>query len=441
MSTLVEQVGSFFYIINPNTTTFEHEEDIPNYINDAIPVFVAFLILEVLVGLAKGKATARFNDGITSLGHGIVYETFKLVTRGFELWGYSWLYEHRLLDLNWSSPVTWWLAAIGVDFAYYWTHRATHEVNFIWAAHQVHHSSEDYNLNTAIRQSMFQRVFALGFHQPLALLGVPLPATIVHMQFNLLFQFWIHTELVDNCGPIEWIFNTPSHHRVHHGANKWCLDKNYAGVLIIWDRIFGTFEKERKDEEIVYGLVDQPQSFNVMWLQFFYFGEVFKKAKGMSSWSDSLKAVFYGPGWFPGTPRLGDPDAFPDVKAPRRKYDPQMPLLEKLYVTTHFVIVLLIQQVLTVKLATFNWLTVLMFIIFILVSIGNIGAMYDGWWWAPLLEAARCVAYIAYARDTPVMDHALMDAALLIYFAASTLVWTSRSLGVVRAAIKTAKLE
>ncbi|KAF2358769.1 Fatty acid hydroxylase, partial [Trinorchestia longiramus] len=141
------------------------------------------------------------------------------------------------------------------------------EANVGWGAHQVHHSSEDYNLSTALRQSVFQKFFSFGFYLPLALVGVPLPAVLVHLQFNLLYQFWIHTEVVTTLGPLEWVLNTPSHHRVHHGSDPWCLDKNYAGFLIIWDRLFGTFEPERPDEKINYGLVDQPQTFNIAWLQ------------------------------------------------------------------------------------------------------------------------------------------------------------------------------
>ncbi|KAG7163829.1 Alkylglycerol monooxygenase-like 4 [Homarus americanus] len=365
--------------------------------------------------MLKGKPVGRLNDSLTSMGHGLIYEISKLVMRGLELYGYKWLYERRVVDLDWSSPITWWVAAIGV--------------NFIWAAHQVHHSSEDYNITTAFRQSIFQRFFAIGFYHPLALLGVPLPAILVHIQFNLLFQFWIHTELVENCGPLEWIINTPSHHRVHHG------------VFIVWDRMFGTFQQEKKDEKIVYGLVEQPQSFNVIWLQFYYMVAVLRKAKSMTTWGDTLRALFYGPGWFPGTPRLGDPDTFPDVKASRTKYDRYLPLWEQVYVAVHFAVALIVQQVLTIHLMTFSWVTVLGYIIFIVVTTGIIGATYDGWWWAPLMEAIRCAAYVAYARTRPVTGYPQIDAALVAYFAVSTLVWASRSLTVLNVATKTAKLE
>ncbi|XP_077866610.1 alkylglycerol monooxygenase-like [Saccoglossus kowalevskii] len=139
------------------------------------------------------------------------------------------------------------------------------EVNFMWAAHQVHHSSEDYNLGTAIRQSIFQRHTAWIFYLPMALFVSP-PTAYVHIQFVTLYQFWIHTEFVGSLGPVEYILNTPSHHRVHHGRNPYCIDKNYGGTLIIWDRLFGTFAPER--ERVVYGLVHPIASWNPFYIQF-----------------------------------------------------------------------------------------------------------------------------------------------------------------------------
>ncbi|XP_071542463.1 alkylglycerol monooxygenase-like [Panulirus ornatus] len=437
----LHRLGTLFYVISPNSSTFQHVEEVPNYTNQAVPLFITFLALEWIVTWFDGEKRIRHNDFITSIMHGVLYEVIGVVIRSFTLCGYGWLYERRLVDPDWSSPVTWWVAAIGVDFGYYWFHRATHEINLMWANHQVHHSSEEYNLSTALRQSTLQQYFSFGFYQPLALLGVPLPALLVHLQFNLLFQFWIHTEVVKNCGPLEWVLNTPSHHRVHHGSNKWCLDKNYAGVFILWDRIFGTFQAERDDEKIAYGLVDQPQSFNVVWLQFYYLREVFRKACSMTTWVDTLKALFYGPGWFPGTPRLGDPDALPDTTPPRVKYDPQLPLWQEIYVLGHFLVILLIHQTWITKISTFSWLAALLFMGFVFLSAGIIGAMYDGWWWAPLVEAARCIAYIAYARSMPVTGLAVLDTILIAYFAISTLLWTSQSIAVVKASIKAAKLD
>ncbi|XP_042894327.1 alkylglycerol monooxygenase-like [Penaeus japonicus] len=422
MASLLQRLGTLFYVASPNSTSFEKREEVPNFINEAIPLFVAMLALEWAIIWHQGHR-ARINDAITSSGHGLVYETSKILSRGAELFAYNWLYMYRVLDLDWDSPVTWFTAAVGVDFAFYWFHRASHEINIGWAAHQVHHSSQDYNLSTALRQSIFQRTFWVAFYNPLALLGIPLPALLVHIQFNLLYQFWIHTEVVGKLGPLEWVLNTPSHHRVHHGANKYCLDKNYGGVLIIWDRIFGTFAEERDNEQIVYGLVDQPQSLNVIWLQFYYYFEVFKKAKNMSNWGGTLRALFYGPGWQCGTPRLGDPSTSLDVQVNRAKYDPPLPLWQEVYVVLQYFLTLLLQQVLIAKFSASSWVAVLLSSTFIFISIGLIGALYDGWWWAPLVETIRCTVYLAYACDRPVTKSAFLDTCLVVYFALSAMVW------------------
>ncbi|XP_047499113.1 alkylglycerol monooxygenase-like [Penaeus chinensis] len=353
--------------------------------------------------------------------------------------GYEWLYKYRLFDLPWDSAASWWIAFFMVDFVYYWVHRANHEINLLWAAHQVHHSSEDYTLPTGLRLSMFQRLTYFGFYQPLALLGLPISSVMVHLGLNYLFQFWVHNEAVRKMGPLEWVFNTPSHHRVHHGANKWCLDKNYGSLLIIWDRIFGTFQEEKEDEEIVYGLVEQPQSLNGVWHELFYLEKIYEKARGMSSWGDSLRAVFYGPGWVPGAPRLGDPDGFPDVRAPRGKYDPQMPAWFMLYTALHFTLAFGAQQILLVHLKVSPWYTAALFLAFIFLTMGVLGSMFDGFRWAPLLEAARCAAFLLYARTTPVTSAPPVDAALVLCFAMSAVFWTVMSLRALRAPVKIVK--
>jgi alkylglycerol monooxygenase len=166
-----------------------------------------------------------------------------------------------------------------MDLGYYWFHRMGHgksknlnhsivlisflylEVNLFWATHQTHHSSEYYNLSTALRQGVLQTYFSWIFYLPLALL-IPPQIFLIHSQMNLLYQFWIHTDVISNLGPFEYILNTPSHHRVHHGRNPYCIDKNYGGVFIIWDRLFGTFAAERKNEEIAYGLIHPIKTFD-----------------------------------------------------------------------------------------------------------------------------------------------------------------------------------
>ncbi|XP_053638758.1 alkylglycerol monooxygenase isoform X2 [Cherax quadricarinatus] len=383
-------------------------------------LFITFLEFTVLYMLGKPTRLGQLNS---SLGCALFSEVPTLVVTGASLIGYDWIFKFRLWDLPWDSPYTWLGAFTGIDFCYYWIHRANHELNILWAIHQVHHSSEDYNFGTAMRNSVFQRATNLAFYYPLALLGLPLPTIAVHIAFNYLFQFWLHTELVGNLGPIEWFFITPSHHRVHHGANKWCLDKNYGSVLVIWDRFFGTFEAERNNEEIVYGLTNQPQTYNVIWHQFFYFVEVYRKARSMSTWGDSLKALFYGPGWTPGMPRLGDPSTFTDVKAPRVKYDPRMSLWMFLYIVSHLALALLAQHWTVSHYMMVPSSTVFSVIIFVCVTVSVMSALFDRWPWAPVVETARCAACIL-CFTTRIIFIPAMDTAILVVFSASLLYWT-----------------
>ncbi|EFX62762.1 hypothetical protein DAPPUDRAFT_52760, partial [Daphnia pulex] len=176
-------------------------------------------------------------------------------------------HEHyRLIDLSEQSTWLGLFTAVLIDFGYYWIHRANHEINILWAHHQVHHSSDDFNMSVGVRHGIFNNWLCWILYSPLAFF-IPPTQFISHLQISVLYQFWIHTETIENFGPvIEWIFNTPEHHRIHHGCNKYLLDKNYGGVLIIWDRIFGTYQ-ERKEEKTVYSLIFPPSTFNLIRVQ------------------------------------------------------------------------------------------------------------------------------------------------------------------------------
>ena len=337
MDFLIEHLkgfGTLFYLVNPYETMYETVDDLPhpNWTASAHKYFVVLILLELVILRVKGAPyRARFNDMFSSLANGIITTMLAhFVMKGLRYAGYQYIYNnYGIYTLPWDSIWTWLLGAIAYDLGHYWIHRAQHEVNLIWATHQVHHSSEDFNLSTALRISVFQEMGSWLMSLPLALF-VPPAYIIMHSQLNLLFQFSIHTELVQDLGPLEYVFNTAKHHRVHHGSNRYCLDKNYACVLIIWDRMFGTFAWEREDEKIVYGLVEQPQFFNPLKHQLFYFGKIIEKACSMENWLDRLSAVFKGPGWFPGTGRLGDYTMVPE-QPDRIIYDPKVPLWVQFY--------------------------------------------------------------------------------------------------------------
>ncbi|XP_050706217.1 alkylglycerol monooxygenase-like [Eriocheir sinensis] len=439
MEAAARRVGTLFYLVHPNASTFQHAEEVPDYANEAVPVVIIIVILEMAVKLAMGRPY-RVNEALSSASHGAIHEVGRMLVTGTMLLGYEWLYQYRLLDLAWDSLFTWLAAFVLVDFCYYWVHRANHELNILWAFHQVHHSNEDFNFATGLRISMFQKLSHFGFYQPLALVGIPLPAVLVHTSLNFVAQFWVHSSM-GSLGPLEGVIATPSFHRVHHGANNWCLDKNYTSVLVLWDHLFGTYEPEREDTEIVFGLTQQPQTFNALYHEFFYFGEVFRKARSMSTWTDSLKAVFYGPGWTPGSPRLGDPAKFPVITAPRTKYDPQIPRWQLLYIAVHLLVIALLQQQLFTRYPTASWVTVMVFLVFITCSVGVVTAMMDGWRWAGPAEGVRCTVFLLYARSLFATHVPVLDAALTLFFSLCAFFWTSHSLAHRYAAAKTQKIQ
>ena len=238
----------------------------PNYIALAVPFFFLLIGVEILVARRRGLRVYRFADAIANLGCGITQQVLLLFFNAGLLAMYVWLYRHaRLVDLGRQPIVAWVVAMVSVDFIYYWWHRLSHRMNLLWSAHAVHHQSEDYNLAVALRQGVLTPFTNLPFLLPLALLGIPPLVYVAAEAFSTLYQFWIHTELVGRLGPLEGILNTPSHHRVHHARNPRYIDRNYGAVLIIWDRLFGTYVPER--EPPIYGLTRPLRSFNALWAE------------------------------------------------------------------------------------------------------------------------------------------------------------------------------
>ncbi|GAB6018612.1 hypothetical protein CHUAL_000297 [Chamberlinius hualienensis] len=254
--------------------------------------------------------------------------------------------------------------------------KSTHilKINIMWAAHQVHHSSEDYNLGTALRQSALQHCTSWLFYLPLAPF-IPPQMFIAHLQFNTLYQFWIHAAVVGKLGPLEWILNTPSHHRVHHGRNRYCIDKNYAGTLIIWDRIFGTFEPE--NEEVVFGLTHTLESFDPIYVQLCHLLYIKDLLKNSKTWSERFFILFKGPGWGEGKPRLGLIEDIPDVHAPVEKYHPKVSPWSNGYMYVHFILTTLCFQELNIRINTFSCFAVAAFVVYILLGLTAIGATFD----------------------------------------------------------------
>jgi len=319
------------------------------YITYAVPVFFLLIGVELVVALWEHKKAYRLHDSINDLSCGITEQMVGLFLKGLLFAGYVGTYGYatgrgiNLVDVDSYSASGKWMAAVvlflGVDCAYYWFHRIAHEYNAPWAGHVVHHSSEDYNLAVALRQGTFQGVFSWVFYLPLALLGFP-PAWFAAMSsFDTLYQFWIHTRLIGKLGPLEWVLNTPSHHRVHHGRNPKYLDKNYAGALIIWDRMFRTFQAE--EEEPVYGLTKPLNSWNPLWANLHVWRDLCRDAWMAPRWVDKLRIWFMPQGWRPqGLPANSiAPELTRETVI---RYDTQVPRGLNIYALVHFVGILLL---------------------------------------------------------------------------------------------------
>jgi sterol desaturase/sphingolipid hydroxylase (fatty acid hydroxylase superfamily) len=277
------------------------------YITYAVPFFFLLMGVELIAALWEHKDYYRLHDSLSDLSCGITETTVGLFLKGLLFAGYLGTYAYvtragiNLVNVESYSPAGKWIAALvlflGVDCAYYWFHRVAHEYNAPWAGHVVHHSSEDYNFAVALRQGTFQGVFSWVFYLRLAFLGFP-PAWFAALSsFDTLYQFWIHTRLIGKLGPLEWVLNTPSHHRVHHARNRKYLDKNYAGALIVWDRLFGTFQAEA--EEPVYGLTKPLNSWNPLWANLHVWRDLFRDAYLAPRWIDKLRIWFMPQGWRP----------------------------------------------------------------------------------------------------------------------------------------------
>lgn len=202
--------------------------------------------------------------------------------------------------ISWQIPLTWWswcLALLLADFTYYWMHRFEHEIRLLWGYHAVHHSSPEYNLSTSLRLAWVESLFEWLFFLPMVLMGFEIEQILAAALTVIIYQTWIHTEMIGKLGWLDIIFNTPSVHRVHHGSNPLYIDKNYAGILLLWDHLFGTYQAET--EKVVYGITDPIESHNPIWINFAEFAKLWQDLRQATQLSHIFGYLFYHPGWQP----------------------------------------------------------------------------------------------------------------------------------------------
>jgi sterol desaturase/sphingolipid hydroxylase (fatty acid hydroxylase superfamily) len=315
-----------------------------NYVQIAIPFFILAILLEFLFGVLRKRQTYRLNDTVNSLQMGMLSGLVNVLRLGFSAVVFTWVVSQFGIT-QWSADYWWqWaLAFVAYDLCYYWKHRYGHQWRIMWASHAAHHQSEEYNLSTALRQTGTDYI-GFVFYLPMYLVGTPIEVIISVGSLNLVYQFWVHTEHVRRLGVLDYIFVTPSNHRVHHAKNPSYIDKNYGGVFVLWDRLFGTFEDEREDEPCRYGITHQLASWNPIWANAHVWWETLKLAVRTRRWQDKFLVWFKGPAWRPA-----DLPAVANVDWREAKFDPIVSTFAKAYTFVQFWIItyasMLLQEV------------------------------------------------------------------------------------------------
>lgn len=274
---------------------------LPVYWNDsiltvAVPLFALTFVVEAFVITRLLKKEYNVKDSAVSVFMGIGSAFINLGIKIPVYFGFMWLYEHRIFDI----PPVWWafvLLFFADDFSFYLHHRACHGMRLFWAAHVNHHSSVNYNLAVALRQSWGELFHKYIWWIWLPLLGFHPLWIFTMMSISLVYQYLLHTELVNKLGPLEWAFNTPSHHRVHHASNTRYLDKNHAGILIIWDRMFGTFLEEKQEEKVIYGITTNIHTYNPIHIATHEYRALWKDVRRAPGLANKFRYLIMPPGW------------------------------------------------------------------------------------------------------------------------------------------------
>lgn len=328
----------------------------------SIPIFFLLMAVELIYERITKKHTYRLHDAVTNISTGTLSQVSGVFLKILKIGIYVLVYENlRLFDLPSNA---WTFAAIFVlyDLGYYWEHRMAHTISLFWGGHVVHHQSEDYNLSVALRQTSTGALWGFFFYLPMALAGFDPNQVLMAAGFNLLYQFWIHTEHIDKMPRwFEAVLNTPSHHRVHHGRDPKYIDKNYAGVFIIWDKIFGTFTYE--EERPNYGTTVPLKSWNPLFANFAHYTDLFKVVGKARTTKDKLKILFYKPGWLPDY--LGGYQAPPAVPADYTKYDTAVSPGVRNYIFLQFAVLSGVTTLFLFMNESFTWYNVVAYALWI----------------------------------------------------------------------------
>lgn len=391
-------------------------------LNYAIPFFLLLLLIEGIAAWLMGKKVIHSMDTLSSLSSGLTNAIKDVLGLTFVIVSYGWMVGRIAIVHIEADWMVYLLAFIGIDFAGYWNHRLAHKVNYFWNHHIIHHSSEEFNLACALRQSIsnFFTIFAF-LMIPTALLGIPAEVIAVLAPLHLFAQYWYHTRLIGKMGFLENIIVTPSHHRVHHAINDIYLDKNLSQVFIVWDKLFGTFQEELKEVPPVYGVKRPSRSWNPIVINFYHLWQLIKDAWHTNSLSAKLKIWFMPTGWRPHDVRERYPlQSIHDVFA-YKKYNPKSSKWLHIWSWIQFLFTFALMMYLFNNFAAIGFPNVLIYGLFLIFCIFSYCTLMDRShhaWWVALMKAVLALFLIFYQGDWFLLDTVVNSGSLIvaIYF-------------------------
>ena len=357
----------------------------------ATPVFFLLIGIELLVAKLRGRRAYATNDAMNSIGLGVISQIVGVFSKLLTLGIYAWCVEHlALFALPADSLWVWAGALLLYDFCYYWLHRCGHRVNILWAAHVVHHQSEHYNLSTALRQTGSGVLLSWLFYLPMAVLGVPFNVFVIVALMHLLYQFWVHTEQIGRLGWFDRVFCSPSNHRAHHAVNDRYLDRNYGGILIVWDRLFGTFVEEDDTDPPVYGTRSPLRSWNPLWANAEVYWHTAVDAWHARRWRDKLLLWLKPPGWRPADVAARYPK--PAFVVPSERFDPPVPKALMIYVLLQFALLLGMTTQFLGMAGSASLPAMLGYALYLVTGLSVLGALMERRGWALWVEGLRVLA-------------------------------------------------
>ena len=381
----------------------------------AVPAFFILIFIELIYGLVSGKSNYRLNDTFTSISLGLISRYIPLLGLGIQ--GAAFAYVAQYYNFKLFSPSSLWVwifAFFLYDFCYYWMHRLHHEVKVLWATHVVHHHGEEFNLSTALRQTSTGFLWKWIFYLPIFIVGIPPEVFVTVAGVNLVYQFWVHTEHIPKLGWYEYVFVSPSNHRIHHAQNKHYVDANYGGVFILWDRIFGTYKEEMEELKPIYGTAKPLRSWNPFKANLDIFREMLLDSSRTKSFKDKIGVWFSRPNWRPEDVKI----KYPIIKNDLENFEPYNPEVSsqvKIYGWIQLLFLLVISAVITSTVGAQTYFETSLFALILVASVTISLVAFENFNLKVLPEIAKSIIVLALILPGNILNNELLVTQLLLF--------------------------